>query len=390
MDDDGPGISYSEKPLKDEIHFEETPLLSQTGVTKQELFFASYENYEVPFPIIPSLFPFDVFAASFFLVSRYEEYAHQEKDAHGRFEAKSSLAFRKNFLGKPVIDEWAIKILNHLRARFPEIPHRKRAFIFQPTLDIDSAYYIRTETPLRQFLKAGRLVLNSFWKGFVKDPFDVYDEVLIWDKEFSTKTIFFMLMNDQHMYDGRENKKHKLFSSLVQRLKRDFIVGLHPSYSSNEIDGNLAVEKRALETLVSEEVIVSRQHYLKLTFPATYTNLLKNNINEDWTMLYADLPGFRASTCTAFLWYNLSEEKKTILSIQPAALMDQTLRKYMGLSREGAIVEIDKLMRSVKNVNGTFVSLWHNESVSGFGVWKGWKQVEFDLGTASVTQTWPQ
>ena len=29
--------------------------------------------------------PFDVFAASFFLVSRYEEYLEFQPDAHGRF-----------------------------------------------------------------------------------------------------------------------------------------------------------------------------------------------------------------------------------------------------------------------------------------------------------------
>jgi hypothetical protein len=33
----------------------------------------------------------------------------------------------------------------------------------------------------------------------------------------------------------------------------------------------------------------------------------------------------------------------------------------------------------VKNVKGTFVSLWHNESVSDFDVWKHWKKVYIEL-----------
>ena len=30
-------------------------------------------------------------------------------------------------------------------------------------------------------------------------------------------------------------------------------------------------------------------------------------------------------------------------------------------------------MTNVKNVNGTFTSLWHNESMSGDAEWQGWE-----------------
>ena len=32
-------------------------------------------------------------------------------------------------------------------------------------------------------------------------------------------------------------------------------------------------------------------------------------------------------------------------------------------------------MDKVKDVKGTFVSVWHNESLSDEGIWKGWKTV---------------
>lgn len=376
---DGPKISYSGRPLGDEIHFEETPFLSQKGITPLELSFVAYDNYEIPFPVNSSLFPFDVFAASFLLVARYEEYLNPVTDAHGRFEAKSSLAYKKGFLDKPVIDEWGLKILTALKKRFPAIQYRKRAFIFQPTLDIDTAYYLKTERPLKRILRTVKQFLNGNLKVLVKDPFDVYDEVHKWDKEFSTTTMFFMLMNNKHVYDSRENKRHKLFKNLIKRLERDFVIGLHPSYSSNENKRNLAFEKNKLGAIASNDVHLSRQHYLKLTFPETYNNLIKVGIREDYTMLYADLPGFRASTCNAFLWYNLSEETKTNFLVQPSVVMDQTLRKYMGLSKKEAIKQIERIMQNVKEVDGVFVSLWHNESVSDFGVWKDWKSVYIEM-----------
>ncbi len=376
---DGPKFSYSTSPLGTEIHFLETPLLSETGITITELTFINYDNYEVPFPIDSSLFPFDIFAASFYLVSRYEEYLNPERDNHGRFEAKSSLAFKHGFLARPVVDEWAFKLLEILKRTFPETKYKIRNFVFQPTLDIDNAYYIKSERFLRRLLKTGKLILTKNWRTLFADPFDVYQKVKAWDKKFSTKTMFFILMNNKHLYDSRESKKNKLFKDLVPQIGKDFVLGLHPSYLSNENKEELSLEKADLEEIISERVYISRHHYLKLLLPDTYKALLENNIKEDYTMVYADLPGFRASTCSPFLWYNLSEERVTNLFIQPTAVMDQTLRRYMNLSANEAIEVIRELMQNVKSVQGTFVSLWHNESISDFGVWKGWEKVYIEM-----------
>src|SRR5690606_34476047 len=103
-----------------------------------------YEDHEMPFSIESSVFPFDIFAAGFYLLSRYEEYSNPEKDSHGRFEAISSLAYKKGFLPKPVIDEWAFAIFKILKKRFPELRHTSRRFLFIPSLDIDHAYYLKT------------------------------------------------------------------------------------------------------------------------------------------------------------------------------------------------------------------------------------------------------
>jgi hypothetical protein len=42
--------------------------------------------------------PFDPLAATFYLVSRYEEYLPFIPDEHGRFPAKQSFAFSNGFL----------------------------------------------------------------------------------------------------------------------------------------------------------------------------------------------------------------------------------------------------------------------------------------------------
>jgi hypothetical protein len=98
-------------------------------------------------------------------------------------------------------------------------------------------------------------------------------------------------------------------------------------------------------------------------------------IKEDYSMGYASCSGFRAGTCTSFLFYDLVSDCETNLVIHPFLVMDVTLKQYLGLNPGEALDRIYRLVEIVKAVNGTFTSLWHNESLSEHGVWKGWRSV---------------
>jgi hypothetical protein len=134
-------------------------------------------------------------------------------------------------------------------------------------------------------------------------------------------------------------------------------------------------EKDRLEDIIQKPVTQSRQHYLKLKFPNTYQRLLKSGITDDYTMGFAKLAGFRAGTCTAFPFFDLSINQSTELTIHPFHVMDVTLKNHLHLNAEKAGQLIERLMSEVKKVNGTFVSLWHNESLRDSGQWTGWRKV---------------
>jgi hypothetical protein len=59
--------------------------------------------------------------------------------------------------------------------------------------------------------------------------------------------------------------------------------------------------------------------------------------------------------------------------------MDGTLRDYMLVDASEAMNHIQPLIDEVKNANGTFISLWHNESLSDENRWKGWADVYKEL-----------
>jgi hypothetical protein len=134
-------------------------------------------------------------------------------------------------------------------------------------------------------------------------------------------------------------------------------------------------EKKRLSEIIREEVTISRQHFLLLSFPQTYRNLISSGISEDYSMGYPGIAGFRAGTCTPFYFYDLIKEEATSLKIIPFMAMDVTLRQYLGLSPEDASEKIEMLMNEVKSAGGLFCSIWHNESLHDSGNWKGYREV---------------
>jgi hypothetical protein len=106
-----------------------------------------------------------------------------------------------------------------------------------------------------------------------------------------------------------------------------------------------------------------------------YKNLLKTSIKNDYSMGFASMPGFRSGTSNSYFFYDLDLEMETDLKIHPFMIMDVTLKNYLGLDSRNAILYIKKIMNEVKNVNGTFVSIWHNQSLHFEDDWLEWESV---------------
>lgn len=367
-DYDGPKVVYGDSIIEGYVFFKKHSFLDEEEVKSQNLSFATYKGFEMPFAVSESIFDFDVFAASFYFLSRYEEYTITERDEHLRFSGKSSLAYKNNFIKHPIIDEWAFEIAALLNKKFETFIIKQRSYQFIPTLDIDRPFYYRTDSFLKKTIK---IILTKF----KKDPFDVYSLVKKWDKKYHVKTIYFFLVGNKHINDVAPNTQNKFFRKVLRETIKNHEVGIHPSYFAFLNPDKVIEEKQKLSQIIAQKIEISRQHYLLLSFPKTYKALIKAGIKKDYTLAFADVAGFRASTCTPFRWYNLQSEKITDLQIYPTAVMDQTLRKYSTLNPEEALVELEELINNVKKVNGTFISLWHNESVSDFKGWKGWQAV---------------
>lgn len=383
-----PKINYSNHKTESGIFFKPSYLLFENGIKEQEIEVFEHKQNKCFFRVsTDSSMPFDVFAASFYLATRYEEYLPQIRDQFDRFTASESLAYQQKFLKKPLINIWANEIAEIVKSHYPQFVFPEKKFEYISTIDIDNAYAYKNKGIMRivaGLLKA--LVKGNDFKQRVavllnkaKDPYDTYDDQFEIHKKYNIKPIYFFLLGDYGFNDKNIPVKNQKFQALIKSLADYYEVGIHPSYASNKEVSILIKEITRLKNITHRDVKKSRQHFLKLTLPSTYRNLIDNDILEDFTMGYSGQPGFRASICSPFYFYDLDIEKQTDLKIIPFVAMEATFKYYLKATPQEAIKEINELIDVVKSVNGTFVSVWHNESLSEQGLWKGWKEVYINV-----------
>ena len=211
--------------------------------------------------------------------------------------------------------------------------------------------------------------------GLNKDPFDTFDLQFSLQQKYNLKPIYFILFAQYAQHDKNIYVFNNEFKSLIKSIADYAEVGIHPSYASNNNPKKLFNEILLLSNVLNREVSKSRQHFLKLSFPYTYRNLIEADILQDFSMGYAAETGFRAGICDPFNFYDIDLESETKLKIFPFALMEGTLRDYHNISAYEALKHIKPIIDEVKAVNGTFISLWHNESLSNQKRWIGWHTV---------------
>ncbi|MEL6922542.1 MAG: polysaccharide deacetylase family protein [Bacteroidota bacterium] len=398
---EAPGITYTQQyAYKNSLWVPACGLLFETGIKKQSI--KVVPDMELPDFLyrgvvtrsLPFFFqmqgegydlPFDLFSMCFYLVSRYEEYLPYEADDHGRFPAKESLAYQQDFLKLPLVNLWAMRLGEWLRHYFPTLNISHPQYRLLPTIDVDMAWSYEQKGLLRaggamgKALLQGRLDdLRQRWQvltGKEQDPFNTFLYLAKAHQKAGAKAIYFFLLGQHGPYDKNIAPSNQKFQQLIRTIGENNLVGLHPSYGSNDKRERLFAERRILEKILDRAVVHSRQHYLRLHLPTTYQNLLEAGITDDYSMGYAAQPGFRASIATPFHWYDLPNEQITALRIHPFMVMDVGLKDYLRHTPDSATQQIKRLITISRTVGGQFCAIWHNSSFSAMDGWEGWQEV---------------
>lgn len=336
----GPKLSYTLQPLGKEFFIKSHDLLFQQGIYETEVEVKNWTGVPAFFKTgNKSQLPFDIFAASFYLISRYEEYLPHLKDELGSYTPYQSLAYKNSFLEKPVVDLWAGRLKDKLNDFFPDLPHsswKKPKFL--PVVSVVNPYKYKKKSLLLKFSDS----ISSIWRldlfmlieqylvlfGLKKDPYDNFDELVGLFKEFKISPQYFFLFAKNTYYDNGLSTYNSHFRELVKNIADFNSVSLLVSYAAQNESTILSQERKSLKKLIHQPIDRVRFNYGLLSSAKSYFGLLDQELEGDYSMGYNEEIGYRASTAVPFYFYDLNNDLQTSLRIHPVVATEKGLRKF--------------------------------------------------------------
>jgi len=377
----GPKISYGKQPLGNEVFVYAHGLLEQEGFEDIDINVRPWNATKGFFQATEkSALSYDIFAASFYLLSRYEEYLPHVKDELGRFPASESLAYKEGFLRQPIVDLWAYEFKEVLKAAFPDLLFPKNEMIIHNVIEAKRPYEFLQRGVLRNILGFGgdlwKLKIGRFFQrirvllGLRKDPYDTFSWILNNVRTSSSKLTVFFLLGEAYSYREDFNTTRQKFKKLVKYVADYCEVGLMFSFYAVKEYEELKKERFQLEEMTHRTLVSATNDRQIVDLPLVYRNLVELEVKRDFTMFYYNEIGFRAGTCTPFLFYDLDYEIKTPLEIQP--VIGKSLALTLGKEKDTEGL-ISRVFDTVKKVNGTFTFFFSNRDFEQIRENKTWR-----------------
>ena len=337
----GPKFSYTKKQLGNEYFIPAHTLLYEQGVKLQTLDVESLDGFPIFFKTqVDSFFSFDIFAASFFLLSRYEEALPHIKTPQGFFDPAQSIAGQYGFLELPVVDLWVKHLQKNLTVAFPEFfntnDEKKKSI---------KNVLIEVLVPFRYKHRSLLVSLSDFFKSLwtfdllqlfeqlavlfriKEDPFNTFNT---WKSFFKSSTVspkIFFLFSESSSFQSTVSIFNLSYQKIIKTMSDLFSLGLLVSVKSQlKASDFLELEKNNFESLTHKPISDIRMSSEIQNLNTVYESLVVQEFNSDYSMGYQKTFGFRAGTATPFYFYSLSNEFQLPLKIIPIITTEMGLK----------------------------------------------------------------
>jgi len=302
-------------------------------------------------------------------LSRFEEDQTSERDLHGRFASKQSLASKHGFLTRPIVDEYGLALeqaLSCLLPRWRPIPRKLRAKLSHD-VDLVGIPWSWRETVGHAVKRHDPVaVLRDVVAAFTsKNP--SYLEMVLWIADLSSgrglDSAFYWKASSSGRYDSGYDPRHPKIHRVITWLSEHGIEnGVHPGYETFKCSERLAAEVQLLKEAIPNQPLGGRQHYLRWC-QETWLDWEACGLAYDSTVGFADALGFRAGTCIPYRpWLMAANREARLLEI-PLVVMDSTPIGYMGLTPQASLPLIEECLKACRMVGGVFTLLWHNTTL---------------------------
>ncbi len=329
----------------------------------------------------------DVFGSAFFMLTLYEEVIKADRDARKRFPYTASLAFRSDFLDRPIINEYVEILWACLSHLWPGLRRKQHQFQIHVSHDVDVPFLWATASFTRLAKEcifaitrnhSPSLLVNNILEwvkikatGEKVDPYNTFDRVMDISEKHNLKSAFYFITgNTAGGLDGDYRMEHPLILKLLRNIhRRGHEIGLHLSYNTFDDGVQTKNEFQHLKEVCASQGIEqgrwgSRQHFLRWETPVTFQNVSDAGLDYDTTVSFADTPGFRCGVCYEFPVFNVLTRQKLPLIERPLVVMDCTVTGSRCMKPDLDVHEALNTILNYRNqcrrFNGNFTILWHN------------------------------
>lgn len=331
----------------------------------------------------------DILGSVFFMLSRFEEVALDDRDNHDRFPAVASLAWGGGFLYRPIVDEYVEALWALMKRLWPGMQRKRRDGRVRVSCDVDQPFdRVGSSAPAlvrsvggdllrrRSPSIAWRRIRNFFAHrrgDFQFDPYYTFDWYMdVCERGGHRAAFYFISDHSGGAIDGSYTLEEPRIIGLIQKIaRRGHEIGMHGSYNTFRDVRQIARERARLTAACEKAGIEAapagnRQHYLRWDTVETPEHLEAAGFSYDTTGSFADRPGFRYGTSHPFPMWSWKTNAPLRVEQRPLVLMEcsVTAKAYLGLGHsQEALALMLELRRKALKYGGDFTLLWHNSEL---------------------------
>lgn len=370
---DGPKITYAKQPLQNEFFIESHPLLFEKGVRAIDITAGDWNDIPYFFGVgEKSKIPFDLFAASFFLLSRYEEILFHVKNPKNDFKAELSVLHKIDALKRPLIDLWMNAFYLSLQEHFDQIPERDSEVNYELSLNVVQAFKYSGRGLMRHLTESlGDLARFNFntikrrfavWTGRIEDPFLIYNDLINRLESSDIKLRFFFEYSKYLFEDQNISRFRSSLNRLIKSVADYKTVALSISHLGLQDSNALERERLELTKQIHRPIWYALHSKLNLRMPHYYKRLIDAELRDDFSMGYADKIGFRSGTSSTHFFYNLDVEMVQPLKVHPFVMTNQVFKNRRAAKQ--AFSDLRAVVNETQKIGGNLRFVFSNEFVA--------------------------
>ena len=311
----------------------------------------------------------DIFASTFFMLTRFEEYFLANSCTTNKDIESRLLAVRENFYQRAVVNEY-VGFLEDLLREYGILAEYEPKPQVILSHDVDRCYLSSTSSMFKnvllRFIREHSIVntwkyINQYfiYKRTGNNPFDTFDEFMNISEEFDLTDLFLFKATEYpeigHTYSVKDNKVQMMIHSI---LERGHTIGIHPSEDSFNIQECLCEQVNRLKIAAGTEICFGRNHTL-LNRIENLRLWEKAGIHYSSNCGFQYRNGFRSGCCRPYSVFDCTERRELDVVETPFLAMESVWYRNR-THPEVFFADVAGLVDTAVKFNGTVCLNWHS------------------------------